>query len=666
MSDTIPDVIVITAEDTDPVSITITENDPIDVIDVVSPGPPGPPGPPGADSTVPGPAGPEGPEGPPGADSTVPGPAGPAGSPGADSTVPGPTGPEGPEGPPGADSTVPGPAGPAGPVGPAGTVSYATNAETIAGSTVDKAVSPSSLSAALSYVDMRSKGAIGDGVADDTAAVTAVITAVVASGGGHIWLPPWCTFLVNRLSLTALAVPLRFHGGGTLKLRVANTSLIEITGGLAPVTFDGVTFDGNSQTLTNATCGVIRVRAGTGTPNVTVRSCEVKGSTRSGINHATTTGRLTVENCWVHDVAEDGIVAQTLGPVSIRNNLVQRCSFNGIRVYGSAITDLSDGVDIVGNQITDIAASSGSGQYGNGIVVASLNGATVTGNTIRRVRYSFVRFNSVSNGSIVGNNGYDSQETGIFVEYGANRTTVVGNSIQRCESGIDTANAENNGHGFVITGNVVLGFGVSGTGARYGIHCTFGLVADNYVDGENSAAATWGIFIGKGSGTVTSEFRVEVQGNQIAGAKYAVATATSHTSGTKEMRLTDNQITRIDANYAGPIGRTGGGNTDAGDGSGFAASTALAMYLHGNNFNVPTAQTPPPMMSGSRLLLNGVLNISDGVRWSPVNTSTAVGFYTAAPLAQQAIGAAATDAASTQTLVNALRSALIALGLVKP
>ena len=47
-----------------------------------------------------------------------------------------------------------------------------------------------------------------------------------------------------------------------------------------------------------------------------------------------------------------------------------------------------------------------------------------------------------------------------------------------------------------------------------------------------------------------------------------------------------------------------------------------------------------------------------------LNATTPVSFYGAAPIVRPAVAAAATDAATTQTLANSLRTALINLGLV--
>lgn len=60
---------------------------------------------------------------------------------------------------------------------------------------------------------------------------------------------------------------------------------------------------------------------------------------------------------------------------------------------------------------------------------------------------------------------------------------------------------------------------------------------------------------------------------------------------------------------------------------------------------------------------NVTLNAPDGARIG--NTSTEkVAFFGATPVAQQASAAAGTDAATTQTLANALRTALLNLGII--
>lgn len=57
-------------------------------------------------------------------------------------------------------------------------------------------------------------------------------------------------------------------------------------------------------------------------------------------------------------------------------------------------------------------------------------------------------------------------------------------------------------------------------------------------------------------------------------------------------------------------------------------------------------------------------NSEDGVVMG-LDSTIPISFYGATPVAQQAVSAAGTDAGTTQTLANSLRTALIALGLVR-
>ena len=136
----------------------------------------------GAASTVPGPAGatgasgPQGPQGEPGPAATIgaTGPMGPQGDIGATgaagaSGIPGGVGATGPSGLDGATGAVgpqgfTGPAGPSGPQGPSGDSALGAN-----------------------WISIKDHGAVGDGSADDTAAINAAITA--AGVGGTVFFP---------------------------------------------------------------------------------------------------------------------------------------------------------------------------------------------------------------------------------------------------------------------------------------------------------------------------------------------------------------------------------------------------------------------------------------------------------------------------------------------
>ena len=78
----------------------------------------------------------------------------------------------------------------------AGGIDFADNTETLVGTSTAKAVNPAGLAFERPYVDVRSFGAKGDGVTDDTAAIQTAIDTVGAAGGGTVLVPKG-TFLVN-------------------------------------------------------------------------------------------------------------------------------------------------------------------------------------------------------------------------------------------------------------------------------------------------------------------------------------------------------------------------------------------------------------------------------------------------------------------------------------
>lgn len=108
--------------------------------------------------------------------------------------------------------------------------------------------------AVIDWTNVRQRGAKGDGIADDTAAIQAAITAL-GSQGGIVYLPPG-NYLLNGaagLSITASAVTLRGAGAEATKILVGSgftgTSAISITGANAQVM--DLSVNGNSTTTTS-------------------------------------------------------------------------------------------------------------------------------------------------------------------------------------------------------------------------------------------------------------------------------------------------------------------------------------------------------------------------------------------------------------------------------
>lgn len=93
-------------------------------------------------------------------------------------------------------------------------------------------------------------GAVGDGVADDTAAIQAALDALVAAGGGELYFPPG-NYLVSAITKTiARADGVIFQGAGqsaTILTATAANPIVTLTSS-ADCQFRGMTFSGNGKT----------------------------------------------------------------------------------------------------------------------------------------------------------------------------------------------------------------------------------------------------------------------------------------------------------------------------------------------------------------------------------------------------------------------------------
>jgi len=105
-----------------------------------------------------------------------------------------------------------------------GLMTAATNAETIAGTITDKAVTPAGLKFERPYIDVRSYGATGDGTTDDTTAIQAAIDAANAAGGGIVQFPAASYVITASLDmLNKSGVHLR--GVSMAKTKIIQTTL---------------------------------------------------------------------------------------------------------------------------------------------------------------------------------------------------------------------------------------------------------------------------------------------------------------------------------------------------------------------------------------------------------------------------------------------------------
>lgn len=118
---------------------------------------------------------------------------------------------------------------------------------------------PGTTNAPLGWVLVKDKGALGNGIADDTAAALVALNELIAKGGGTlVWSNG--TYILDWTTFANVNVPITFLGMGvsatTLKFKAAGT--VALFNGLASVpsaslTFRNLTIDGNR---TNQAAGV--------------------------------------------------------------------------------------------------------------------------------------------------------------------------------------------------------------------------------------------------------------------------------------------------------------------------------------------------------------------------------------------------------------------------
>jgi hypothetical protein len=249
-------------------------------------------------------------------------------------------------------------------------------------------------------VDARTRGASGDGIADDTAAIQAVLDS-----GADAILPSGYSFLVRGLVVAASGQ--RISGGGRLLLADgANRSVLTIAA--SDVTIEGLEVDGNAGRQTTAS-----------------------EETGSGIWARSGTRNVRIVNNYVHDTRRSGIAGYgNHEGFKISGNRIERVGFIGIYPSSGSGYPFKHGV-ISENQISDPAQ--------DGIGTVAIQHSVISGNTVVR--------------PVVA---------GIALEARCDFTTVVGNAVVGGFDGVKGSNTGiqvNDSHDVTITGNSIVGFG---------------------------------------------------------------------------------------------------------------------------------------------------------------------------------------------------------------
>jgi hypothetical protein len=196
-----------------------------------------------------------------------------------------------------------------------GAMPAASDAETVAGTITNKAVTPAGLAAATVEFDVRNYGALVDGVTDDTAAINAAVAAAVPSGG-----------VVVITGNTVVSGTITVSGGVTLAGKVSNhTNATTITSSAT---------SGPVIQITERSCTVRDLHIAATTARRAASTATGHGILAAGPDvpkaSAPFLSRLLVENVSIQDQPADGL--HTIGSMELsrfENVTVQDCRRHG-------------------------------------------------------------------------------------------------------------------------------------------------------------------------------------------------------------------------------------------------------------------------------------------------------------------------------------------------
>jgi uncharacterized secreted repeat protein (TIGR03808 family) len=219
-------------------------------------------------------------------------------------------------------------------------------------------------------------------------------------------------------------------------------------------------------------------------------------------------------------------------------NVIRRCGDNGVH-HWSLNSKRHDGSRISNNTITDIAnRSGGNGLFGNGVRVADCGPVSIENNVIERCAYTAVR-NAGGWEIVVAENRCKSfGEKAMYAEFGFRDATFRNNVIEDCGAGISATNyiGPGNGAGALISGNVVSRLRPSHPdkdfgprmGWLHGVHAEADArVIGNIVVGSPAVAILAGFF--------QARENVRVEANRLIDNAYAVGFATQGDPGPCEI-----------------------------------------------------------------------------------------------------------------------------------
>ncbi|HEY9217767.1 MAG TPA: putative Ig domain-containing protein [Phenylobacterium sp.] len=227
--------------------------------------------------------------------------------------------------------------------------------------------------------NVRDFGALGNGVANDRAAIQKAVDAAYAAGGGVVYLPAGVYGVGNSgLNKTDAGIQLRDgvtlagDGPGATTIMVLAGNNKDLTGVVRTpfdepthnVTVRDLTIDGNRDQNSSGKVDGFYCGTAPGSSeqdsDIVVRNVEIKDCSGYGFDPHEQTIRMTIENCVSHGNGLDGFTLDYLIDSTIRNNVANDNDRHGFNLTTTTQTTLLENNDAYGNGGNGITVQRGS------------------------------------------------------------------------------------------------------------------------------------------------------------------------------------------------------------------------------------------------------------------------------------------------------------------
>ena len=312
-------------------------------------------------------------------------------------------------------------------------------------------------------IDVSNYGTVGDGVADDTAAISLAIddleTAAAVNPGAVLTFPPG-TYKISRLTIDASNFTMLGYGATLLSTNgpAGGQSSVLIRGSNVRVyglTLDHTLYPPLDEYPKMDFAHGLRLEGATGHSVVRGNFCRVRDVTVRGAWFSGIVGiyyrSINVDACTVESVSATGIFLNSNDEVSVTNNTVKGSGDDGIFVGANANSTYpgytrARRLTITGNHVADTSAK--------GIGVSGAYGATISHNQIENTHGVGIRcfendtdgYGPSSNITIANNTLTDigqylgwqgvleSTCYGLHLASGSWKLNIIGNIIENCHA----------------------------------------------------------------------------------------------------------------------------------------------------------------------------------------------------------------------------------------